>query len=185
MENFAPSCERNKHVILEHTAQFFESAKSVLEIGSYSGQHAIFIAEKMPHLNWQVTDRKEHVKKLQTNINNSGVNNIAETHPLDVANSQDWPKQRFDIVYSANTLHIMSWHHVEKMFKKLADCIQDAGHLIIYGPFKYNGEYTSPSNGEFELWLKDRDSQSGIRDFELVDDLAEKAGLILRHDIPD
>jgi len=184
MENFAPSCERNKHVILERSHHFFENANKVLEIGSYSGQHAFHFVEQLPHLIWQATDCEEHVKKLQLNIDNSGSSNFARAFTLDVSNSLNWPKCQYDIIYSANTLHIMSWRHVEQFFEASVGCIEVSGYLIIYGPFKYRGEYTSQSNAEFESWLKDRDSQSGIRDFEAVNELAISAGLKLIEDIP-
>ncbi|KPK50680.1 MAG: methylase, partial [Thiotrichales bacterium SG8_50] len=56
------------------------------------------------------------------------------------------------------------------------------GRLMLYGPFNYHGEYSSDSNARFDDWLKARDPESGIRDFEAVDALAQKAGLVLEQD---
>ena len=93
-----------------------------------------------------------------------------------------WPQQQFDAVFSANTLHIMSWAEVERTFAGLAEILADSAKLIVYGPFNYNGQFTSESNAKFELWLKERGAHQGIRDFERVNALAAAIGLALVED---
>jgi hypothetical protein len=94
-----------------------------------------------------------------------------------------WPAPPADAVFSANTLHIMGWPGVEAFFAGIATALaEDGAKLAVYGPFRYRGDYTSPSNAAFDDWLKRRDPASGIRDFEAVDALARAAGLTLAAD---
>jgi len=85
-------------------------------------------------------------------------------------------------VFSANTLHIMSWRAVEAMFAGLPGVLAVDGVLAIYGPFRYRGGYTAPSNAAFDAMLRERDPESGLRDFEAVNALAAAARLELQAD---
>ncbi len=90
----------------------------------------------------------------------------------------------FDAVFTANSLHIMPASAVVEFFRHLNSVIEDGGLLCIYGPFKYGGDFTTPSNAQFDLWLKSRNPLSGVRDFEWVNQLASEAGLTLLEDNP-
>ncbi|MNT57018.1 hypothetical protein D3C72_1943620 [compost metagenome] len=86
-------------------------------------------------------------------------------------------------MFSANTLHIMSWAHVQALFAGLPAVMADQALLCIYGPFNYHGAFSSDSNRQFDAWLKARDADSGIRDAEAVDALAAAQGLQLIEDV--
>ena len=81
-------------------------------------------------------------------------------------------------------MHIVSRELGEKLIRGAAKALAVDGLLILYGPYKYAGNFTTPSNADFDLWLKERDAQSGIRDFEWVRDLALQCGLVLLEDRP-
>ena len=181
--NFSPSCERNKAVILEQLSPYFSEAKSVLEVGSYSLQHALHFATKYPHLEWQPSDQLIHQHALVDNLSAFAQQNIKAPIVLDVSDRESWPSQPYDIVYTANTLHIMSFEHVKQLFANISRCTANNSLLCVYGPFKYQGKYTSDSNEEFQQWLHQRDKNSGIRDFEAVNQLAINAGFVLAKDI--
>ena len=87
-----------------------------------------------------------------------------------------------DAIFSANTVHIMNWQAVEKFFAGAGEALPKGGSFILYGPFNYHNRYTSDSNARFDVWLKERDPESGIRNFEELDSLAEKAGFQLQED---
>ncbi len=93
-----------------------------------------------------------------------------------------WPCQKMEAVFTANTLHIMHWQAVEDFFSGLGRYLVDNAVVCIYGPFKYAGEYTSESNAEFDVRLKNRDEKSGIRDIEDIIKLAKLAHLALEGD---
>ncbi|MEJ7747086.1 MAG: DUF938 domain-containing protein [Luteimonas sp.] len=198
---FSPACERNRDPILDVLRVHFAECRQVLEIGSGTGQHAVHFAAAMPWLTWQCSDRAEHLPGIRIWLDEAGLPNTPAPVELDVPSFGNAAPGRCDGVFSANTLHIMSWEEVEACFVGIAavlgnssganplipssskDALRQRGALAVYGPFNYGGAYSSDSNREFDGWLHARDPQSGIRDFEAVDALAQAIGLRLVNDI--
>ncbi len=181
MKPFAESCEQNKDPILDVLAQQFACAKNVLEIGSGSGQHAVHFAQHLPHLHWQTSDIRDRHAGIQQWIDEADLGNLGAPLELDVSQAK-WPELEVEAVFSANSVHIMAWSCVEKMFAGVVRILQTQGLLCLYGPFNYGGDYTSKSNEEFDCWLKMRDPQSGIRDYEKLVELGRRHDLRLVHD---
>ncbi|MGQ9862012.1 MAG: DUF938 domain-containing protein [Thiobacillaceae bacterium] len=177
---YAPACDRNRDPILAVLREHFADRQQVLEIGSGTGQHAVHFAAALPHLIWQTSDRREQLAGIRLWLDAAALPNTPPPLALDV--NGPWPRQRFDAVFSANTLHILAWAEVERMFAGLAALLDETGKLVIYGPFNYGGRYTSESNARFDQWLKAEDARRGIRDFEAVDALAAGIGLTLLED---
>ncbi|NLG59492.1 MAG: DUF938 domain-containing protein [Gammaproteobacteria bacterium] len=179
----APSCERNRGPILDVLRMHFAGRRRVLEIGSGSGQHAVHFAQAMPWLRWQASDLPGSLPGIRAWLGDARLPNTPAPLALDVL--QPWPPLEADAVFTANTLHIMGWDGVEAFFRGAGRLLAAAGGgtLVAYGPFNYQGRYTSDSNREFDGWLKERNPDSGIRDFEAVDGLARVAGLRLAEDV--
>lgn len=189
MQFFSGPADRNKEPILGVISEVLMQSRQVLEVGSGTGQHALFFAEKMPHLVWQPTDCGDYLPDLITQISDNPMPNVSGPLELDVRNLpwqigtlKESGENSVDAIYTTNTLHIMSWNAVNDFFTGVGQILGPKGHLIVYGPFKYDGDFTTPSNADFELWLKDRDPESGIRDFEAVNELASAIGLQLKAD---
>jgi cyclopropane fatty-acyl-phospholipid synthase-like methyltransferase len=182
---YSEACERNQQPILAVLARHLIAAQRVLEVGSGTAQHAVYFARHLRRVTWQPSDRLEALGTIAARIAQEGSPNLRAPLALDVASVAAWPPPgQFDALYSANTLHIMSWQHVQAMFagvSQLMAPVTDA-LLFIYGPFKYRGGYTSASNEAFDAMLRERDADSGIRDFEAVDSLAVAAGFALLED---
>jgi len=174
---FAESCEENKRPILQAIAPLLAEAHSVLEIGSGTGQHAVHFAAAMPRLTWQTSDRAENLPGIRLWIEESGLKNLPPPIALDVTRETDWPEPGFDAVFSANTAHIMSWTQVRAMLQGIGRVLSPGGCFALYGPFNYSGRYTSDSNARFDLWLRGRDPQSGIRNYEDLVDVGRGCGL--------
>lgn len=179
---FSPSSEENKQVILQAIQGFLSPRSSVLEIASGTGQHAVYFAAQMPHLTWQTSDLNESHAGIKQWIAEANLNNVLPPLSLNVSDN-DWPSASYDAVFSANSFHIMGKPNVEDFFANVASVLNADGVVMIYGPFNYNGQYTSESNARFDLWLKQRDAQSGIKDFEWCNQLAKNVGLTLLNDI--
>jgi cyclopropane fatty-acyl-phospholipid synthase-like methyltransferase len=177
---FSESCERNKEPILAVLQETFDRPGKVLEIGSGTGQHAVYFAAALPHLQWQTSDLPASHGGILAWLEQAHLPNLLP--PLDLDVTRDWPESPFDYAFSANTLHIMGWPEVIRFFAGIGETLKSGGRLAVYGPFNYGGEYTSDSNARFDEWLKVRDSRSGIRHFEEVDALAQGAGLRLLTD---
>lgn len=178
---FAESSEQNREPIFKVIEPLFGDCQSVFEVGSGTGQHAVYFAADLPHLVWHTSDVSEYHAGIRQWIDESGLDNVRFPVELDTATSQ-WPVMLVDAVFSANTVHIMHWHEVEAFFAGVGRLLNKGGKFTLYGPFNYGGEYTSQSNARFDQWLKDRDEGSGIRDFEALDELAQMAGMKLVED---
>ena len=181
MQGFSQAADNNKAAILAVLAEWLPQQAKLLEIGSGAGQHAIYMAAALNHVHWQPTDRASVLPVLTSNIAEYGTANILRPTALDLA-TQTWPAQTFDCVYSANVMHIVSSELGENLICSAAKMLAADGLLALYGPYKYAGVFTTPSNADFDLWLKARNAQSGIRDFEWVHDLAARSGLRLMAD---
>jgi len=179
---FSESSEQNKDVILSVLQPLFTKTQSVLEIASGTGQHAVHFANALPHLSWQPTDLADNLLGIQQWIDESGLSNIHAPKTLDVS-STDWVMPSFDAIYSANSFHIMSQQNVRDFFAHLRQHVNSNGLVTIYGPFNYNGNFTSESNARFNDWLTQRDPLSGIKAFEWCNDMAQSAGFRLLKDV--
>jgi len=185
---FSQACENNKRPILNILSKVFSENEHVLEIGSGTGQHAVFFGQHLPHLTWQTSDLPINHQGINLWIDETALSNVQKPIVIDL--NKSWPKPKdtlqVDGLYTANTLHIISWPLVVKFFESIAQNLASEAIVCIYGPFKYQGKYTSDSNANFDFWLKDRDINSGIRDIEAILLLANSAGLTLidDHDMP-
>ncbi len=173
--------ERNKEPILSVLRECFAALLNVLEIGSGTGQHAVYFARHLAHLTWHPTEQLTYVHDLAARVQQEGGPNLKPPTVLDVR-QRIWPVQSVDGVFTANTLHIMSWQEVIAMYRGIGEVLAPRGLLCVYGPFRYDGEYTSDSNRAFDQMLKDRDPLSGLRDVRAVEALAASYGLELTHD---
>lgn len=186
---FSAAAENNKRPILQILKSAFGGCTRVLEIASGTGQHSVFFAEQLPHLDWRPSDLAEILPAIDQRIvaADTDLPNLLSPIELDISDLP-WPvspadyEDAYDGIFTANSLHIISWDLVEDFFEGVDGTLKPGGVLCIYGPFKYNGAFTTVSNETFDKNLKERDPQSGVRDFEAVDELARKIGLTLQSD---
>ncbi|MFK7815737.1 MAG: DUF938 domain-containing protein [Gammaproteobacteria bacterium] len=181
MKLYSESCEQNKQPILDILQEVFKDRKTVLEIGSGSGQHAVYFTKHLKHLIWQPSDLAEYLPSIQAWVTEAAIDNLNDPIELDVLN-QPWKLSMVDAIFTANSLHIMSWVMVEQFFKGVGDMLAPSGKLLIYGPFSYAGAHTSDSNARFDQYLQHQNSLSGVRDFDALDRLAKQHGLMATKD---
>ncbi|WP_338413748.1 DUF938 domain-containing protein [uncultured Sphaerotilus sp.] len=177
---FAPACDRNREPILAVLRSLLADRRTVLEVGSGTGQHAVHFAATLQNLRWQTSDVRAHLPGICLWLADAALPNTPAPIALDVAGV--WPTTQYDAVYTANTLHIMGWPEVQAFFERVVSVLNPGGLVIVYGPFKYLGLDTSASNAAFDASLRASDPQRGVREFELVDALARAAGLALVED---
>lgn len=175
---FSQAAENNREPIARILRDAFADVREVLEIGSGTGQHGVYFGQCLPHLIWRPSDLAQHLPDIRARLDAEAPANVLPPVALDVAD-HPWPVTSVDGVFSANAIHIMSWDHVLHMFRGIGEAVSARGTVCLYGPFKYGGAFTTPSNAQFDGWLKQRDPVSGIRDFEAVDALAQAQGLRL------
>jgi Protein of unknown function (DUF938) len=177
---YSPACDRNRDAILAVLREHFADRRRVLEFGSGTGQHAVYFAAALSHLGWQASDVPAHLPGIREWIGEAALPNTPAPLPIDV-NDEPVPAD-YDAVFTANTMHIMSWPEVRRFFAALPVVTSAQALLTVYGPFKYRGQFTSPSNAMFDQSLRADDPRRGIRDFEAVDELARAQGLVLVED---
>ncbi|TDR38240.1 uncharacterized protein DUF938 [Tahibacter aquaticus] len=178
---YSAACERNREPILGVLRGVFAGSRQVLEIGSGTGQHAVHFAAALPWLRWQCADREENLPGIRAWLDEAALPNTPAPLPLDVATGP-WPAMPFDAVFSANTLHIMSWAEVQQMFDGIGRVLGAGGVVAIYGPFNIDGRFSSESNAAFDAALRAAVPHRGIRDRAAVADLAAAQGLQLQAD---
>lgn len=186
MKPYSQACENNKIPILNTLNQHLLGNEHVLEIGSGTGQHARFFADYLPNILWQTSDVAMNHPGIRSWIQDCRHHNAHPPLNLNVVDEKAWPSQLFDAIFTANTLHIMSWYEVTVMLEKVAAHLKDEGRFFIYGPFKQNSVFTSPSNASFDASLRHRNASMGIRDLEVVQKEAEQHHMVLKkvHDMP-
>jgi SAM-dependent methyltransferase len=176
---YAQAAEQNKAVILQAIQPYLRG--KVLEIGSGTGQHAVHFASLLPKLYWQTSDLEPNLAGIRAWVEDAGLANLPPPLLLDVTGA--WPRREFDTIYTANSFHIMDNTAVAECIAGCGKCLSADGHLIVYGPFNYAGAFTSASNARFDAMLRANDADSGIKDFEWLDELAQAAGMAIVTDI--
>jgi SAM-dependent methyltransferase len=180
---FSPSSARNRDPILAALRPLLQGCRSVLEIGSGTGQHAVHFGAALPDLRWQTSDLPANHEGIRAWLDEAALPNVLPPLALD-AGSDDWPPGPFDAVYTANTCHIMSWPEVQRMFRGIGRVLAPGGMLCIYGPFNRGGQFTAPSNAQFDASLRAQAPHMGLRNREDIDALARQQQLTPVADLP-
>ena len=84
MKQYSSSCVQNQAPILKIIKPLLLKKHTVLEVGSGTGQHAIYFAEKMPHLSWQASDQVQYLSSVNAWINEAKLSNTPPAINLDV-----------------------------------------------------------------------------------------------------
>ena len=179
---YSPSSERNKQAIADVLQTLLPKTGFVLEIGSGTGQHIVYFAHCFPELHWQPSDRQRYLPGLSARIEVEANESVLPPLFLDVL--ETWPDRVFDVVYSANTSHIMDWAAVCAMFRGVAKHLTSEGLFCLYGPFNENGEFTAPSNEMFDAQLRRENPSMGLRELSDLESLAKTHQLKLLKKIP-
>ena len=178
----SPSVAKNKKPILEVLKKYIITGGRLLEIGSGTGEHAVYFARHFKNLHWVTSDLEEQHKEITLRLKKAQLPNVHGPEILKVGEDDFSDTRPFEYVFSANTLHIMSWKENKTLFKLLSKRLRAGALVIFYGPFNYNQAFTSPSNEQFDQWLKTQDPKSGIRHFEDVSQAMDKNGFKLLKD---
>lgn len=178
----ASATERNRQPILDQLYGLYPKQGTVLEIGSGTGQHAVFFTQHLTGLYWQPTDKLENLAGLEARFAAEGNQRIRATLKLDVL-SDPWPEHSYAAAFSANTAHIMPWEAVQAMVAGVAAHLVHGARFCLYGPFNVDGDFTSRSNAQFDAHLRHQDPQMGIRDMAAVESLSASHQMLLEQKI--
>jgi cyclopropane fatty-acyl-phospholipid synthase-like methyltransferase len=179
---YSEACDQNRRPIFAALAPRVADCSTLLEIGSGTGQHAVYFGGDLPQLSWQTSDQVAQHPGIVRWLDEAGLDNVLPPLALDVL-VDDWPHGPYDAVFSANTAHIMPERAVSAMFAGVGRVLAPEGPFLLYGPFSYDGRHTAPSNRSFDQWLRARDPQMGVRDLAWLRAQAGIAGLTLAEDL--
>ncbi len=178
-------CLRNQDPIYQKLQDSFSEPGKVLELACGTGQHAVYLAQRLPHLSWQATDLSPQVEGAKIWVQEAALSNLLPPMELDVASSH-WGNHKFDYVFSANLVHFVGMEIVNSMFAGIDEVLNPGGLLALYGPYNNQG-FTSAGNESLDVWLKqDIDPQAGIKELTEICKLAKqyKLSLIENHLMP-
>lgn len=181
VKQFSPSCDHNRNDILPVLIEIAPADGMVLEVGSGTGQHAVYFAQHLPQLQWQPSDLAPNHASIHAWKDEAALTNVLDPIVLDLLAGQ-WPQLTPSLMVCINTVHIVAWPGVQNLFRHAAQQLAPGGLLYVYGAYRYATRPLEPSNERFDQWLKARDPASGVRDFEAVNALAHTHGLALVED---
>ena len=161
-KSFSPSCDRNQQAIIDQLVVYFKNAKQVLEIGSGTGQHAVFFAKRLSHVTWHTSDMLENHDSIKAWMDEAQLSNLVVPFEFHFG-KHDWPQLPLDAVFTANTTHIMQREDARLMMQTVAQNLPEGGVFCQYGPMNVDGEYTSEGNRDFDQSLREG-GYGGIRD---------------------
>ncbi|MEL6160213.1 MAG: DUF938 domain-containing protein [Cyanobacteria bacterium J06623_5] len=185
---YAPATERNRQPILEVLQKVLPDSGTVLEIASGTGEHAVFFAPRLPHLQWLPSEPQEVMREsIHAWRQALPARNLLAPVALDVS-TRPWPTERpaeqtdeyeppeltITAIVNINMVHICAWEMCERLMAGAERVLSAGGILYLYGPFKQGGRHTAPSNESFDAMLRDRNSDWGVRDLEAVIAIAQQ-----------
>lgn len=176
---YAPSAERNGTDLCNAIASIAPETGDALEIASGTGQHITTFAAAMPKIHWHPTEvETTRLASITVYIVESGLPNIAPPTFLNATQS-GWadktdPK---DLITLANLLHLISTPEAETLIAEAAKTLAKDGTLLLYGPYKRDGQLTSEGDASFDAKLRTHDAETGYKDNIWVIQTAQSAGL--------
>lgn len=177
----APAAERNREPIARVLAERLPPGP-VLEIAAGTGTHSAYFGRRFADRTWYPTDVDPDALasidgwRAAAAAAGEPLSNVRPAQRLDVCDGQ-WPVERVGSIFCANMIHIAPWPVTEGLMAGAGRVIEAGGRLFLYGPFRFEGRFTAPSNARFDRWLKDRDPRFGVRDLGVVSATAAKNGL--------
>ena len=184
MKRHAPATLRNRTFILDVLRRVLQGRREILEIASGSGEHAVYLAGELPHLRWHPTDPDpDSLLSIEAHRAESALHNVLPAARLDVTQPV-WGLSNIDAVVCINMIHIAPWAAAEGLFRGAAALLPAGAPLYLYGPFRFAGVFTAPSNEAFDASLRERNPAWGVRDLDDVTALAESCGFAREEVIP-
>ena len=178
------AAKRNRDPILDVFKQLFPPSGDALELASGSGAHINYFAPHFPHIRFQPSDYDkgvfEAIRQMQAEYANA---NVWDPIHIDLAKPETWPDakaHRYDVIFAINVLHVAPLAVTDGVMQIATRVLKNTGFLAIYGPFKLDGKFTTPSNEAFDKELRAANAlEWGLKDVRDVEKAANNHGLVL------
>ena len=189
-KRYAPATERNRNAILGVLQTYLPEYGTVLEVSSGTGQHAAFFAPRVAPRYWLPTDVEEaSLASIVAWREESQAPNLLAPQHLNVLDAR-WSvedevlPEPLSAIVNINMVHIAPWRCCEGLFDGAKRLLNEQALVLMYGPFKREGEHTAPSNAAFDQQLRAQDARWGVRDLEAVIEVATARGFGCQAVIP-
>jgi hypothetical protein len=174
------AAERNKGPILDVLTRVLPAHGVVLEVASGTGQHVVHFAKALAGLTWQPSEADAHRRRsIASRVERESLANVSAPLDLDVTRLP-WPIQAATAVVCINMIHVAPWAAAEALFEGARALLPAQHVLFLYGPYRRFGLHTAQSNAAFDLDLRERDRDWGLRDMEAVAESGRVRGFALR-----
>lgn len=180
----SPATARNRDPILAVLQGILPQSGLVLEIASGYGEHAAYFAPRFPSLIWQSSGREPESRQsisawiAAVDQSGQGVGNLPPPLDLDV-HDDPWPLTAADGMVCINMVHISPWETTQALLAGAGRLLPAGGVLYLYGPYMIDGQHTAQSNQAFDMDLRRRNPEWGVRDLGSVTAEAALHGLLL------
>lgn len=179
---FSQACENNRQPILAVLQRAFAHSRRVLEIGSGTGQHAVYFAKHLPHLQWHTSDQQQYHAGIIQWLKDEPASNLHFPMTYQVGHDA-FPIRAVDAVFTANTAHIMQPQEVAIMMNQVVQALPHGGVFCQYGPFLHQGQFSSQSNRDFHHKLITQ-GYGGYQDIATLQQWAPDLALRNVHTMP-
>lgn len=197
----APAAQRNREPIAQVLSEWLPPTGLILEVASGTGEHAVYFAERFPHLEWQPSDiHEDALQSISAWRKAARLPNLRPPLILDSAASyapsnagaaigrklpsgdgSGIEERGVSAVLCINMVHISPWRASLGLLDGAARVLQRGGALILYGPWLKADISTAPSNLAFDQQLRERDPEWGLRNVEEFEAEAKERGFVLEH----
>jgi hypothetical protein len=178
-KRFAPATLRNRDAIAQVLGEILPSSGQILEIASGTGEHIVHFASHFPAIIWQPSDPDPTgILSIAAWAEESRLPNIHPAIHLD-ARSDEWGLDSVEAILCINMIHIAPWEAAIGLMAGAGRILTDSGFLYLYGPFREDDVNLAESNAAFDVSLKSRNPDWGLRHLSDVEVLAKEHGLVL------
>lgn len=183
-----PSSQRNREPIGKVLASYIQPGATVLEIAAGTGEQAVYLSRQLKAAKWFPTDINPAAlesinawRRHDANLAMQPAQILDVTTPpesiLSSLQESGANPPLFDAILCINMIHISPWAATQGLMRLAAAALKPGAILYLYGPYKKDGIHSAQSNADFDVDLRARDAQWGIRDLTEVSALAQAHGL--------
>jgi len=173
----APAALANRDALLLALRRLLPARGTVLELGSGTGEHAVFLARHLPDLTFQPSDPDEAARaSIAAWSEEAGLENLRPPLNLDLT-LPTWWRQRADAVLCVNVLHLLPPAAQDALAAGAARVLPPGGALCVYGPFRQAGRPAPARIEDLDRRLRATNPVFGVRDAEALERAGRLAGL--------
>jgi SAM-dependent methyltransferase len=179
----AAAALRNREAIAEALRGILPARGRVLELGSGTGEHAVFLAAAFPGLTWQPSDPDPEARaSIAAWSAEARLPNLLPPLAYDLR-VDAWQRRPADALLCVNVLHAAAPECAEALCRGAARVLPPGGPLVVYGPFARRGAPLGPRLARVDAKLRAADPSLGVREVEALAEAARRHCLDLEREL--